>query len=79
MTSKPLAWAEGRVPLSVCRAVRHELRRQEIRQDDLARRIGISRSQLTNALNGRFGLGPAAAGRLKAFVVEVAEEAAQTL
>ena len=74
-----LAWTQGRVPLSVCRAVRHELRRQEIRQDDLARRIGISRSQLTNALNGRFGLGPAAAGRLKAFVVEVAEEAAQTL
>jgi hypothetical protein len=67
-----LAWSDGRVPPSVRRAVRHELRRQEIRQDDLARRIGISRSQLTNALSGRFGLGPAPAGRLKAFVVEAA-------
>jgi predicted XRE-type DNA-binding protein len=68
-----LSWRKGRIPLSLRRAVRHELRRRDLRQDDLAHRIGISRPQLTNALCGRFGLGSVVAERLKTFVVEAAE------
>jgi hypothetical protein len=65
-----LSWRCGVIPSSLRQAVRHELKRRSLRQNDLARRIGISRPQLTNALRGRFGLGPNAAGRLKSFVVE---------
>ena len=63
-------WSRGLAPPSVVRGVRHELRRRGLRQDDLARRIGISRSQLGNGLRGRFGLGPAAVAGLKAFLLE---------
>ena len=58
------AWTGGIAPGSIRKAVRHELRRRGVRQGDLASRIGVSRSQLTNILDGRFGAGPAPAGRL---------------
>lgn len=35
-----------------------------LRQEDLARAVGISRPQLANALRGRFGLGEEPAARL---------------
>ena len=65
-------WRAGLVPSSVRSAVRHELRRRGLRQDDLAARVGLSRPQLTNVLVGRFGVNPAAADRIKAFVMEAA-------
>jgi transcriptional regulator with XRE-family HTH domain len=37
-----------------------------LRQDHFAERAGISRPQLANALQGRFGLSPDAAARLRA-------------
>jgi hypothetical protein len=43
---------------AACRAL--SLRRPGARQDDLARRIGVSRSQRTNIMLGRFGASPAA-------------------
>jgi putative DNA primase/helicase len=53
--------------------VRHQVRDRwraaaGMTQDDLARRVGISRPQLANALQGRFGLSPDAAARLRAAV-----------
>ena len=63
-------WSRGPAPPSVVRGVRHELRRRGLRQEDLARRIGISRPQLGNGLRGRFGLGPAAVAGLKTFLLE---------
>ena len=67
------AWTGGIAPGSIRKAVRHELRRRGVRQGDLASRIGVSRSQLTNILDGRFGAGPEAAKGLKAFILEGAE------
>lgn len=78
MVSVPVAdlsWRRGILPHSVRIAVRHELGRRAMRQDDLARHIGVSQPQLANALRGRFGLGTAAAERLKAFVIESAWDA----
>lgn len=63
----------GVAPAGVRKAARHELRRRNIRQDDLANRIGISRSQLTNILDGRFGAGPKAARGIRGFILEGAE------
>jgi len=53
----------------------HEMKRQNLRQIDVASRIGLSRPQLTNALHGRFGVGMKAAAALKAFVLEEATPA----
>ena len=41
-----------------------------MRQLDVAIRIGLSRPQFTNVLQGRFGVGAPAAEKLKAFVLE---------
>jgi transcriptional regulator with XRE-family HTH domain len=48
--------------------VRDRWRAAGLTQEDLARRVGISRPQLANALQGRFGLSPDAAARLRAVV-----------
>jgi hypothetical protein len=37
-------------------------------QDALATLLGLSRPQVTNGLVGRFGLGPEATAKLKAFL-----------
>lgn len=58
------AYSGGILPPNI-RAQAHDMmRRTCLTQDDLARRIGISRPQLTNSLRGRFGLGADAATRL---------------
>jgi AraC-like DNA-binding protein len=51
----------GVLPPDLVRAVRDAQRARQITQDALARQIGISRPQLANALQGRFGLSRTAA------------------
>jgi hypothetical protein len=57
-----LGWHGGVAPPEVRRALRHEIRRRGHRHLDVANRIGISRPQFANILQGRFGTssGPAA-------------------
>ena len=38
-------------------------------QQQIAKEVGVSRPQLTNALQGRFGLGTNAANRLKELIL----------
>jgi hypothetical protein len=49
-------------------ALRHEIRARGMTQARLAARVGVSRPQMVNVLCGRFGLGEAAATRLKDFL-----------
>jgi putative DNA primase/helicase len=56
-------YRSGILPESLRVLSRERRRAAAITQDDLARRIGISRPQLANAEQGRFGLSPQAAAR----------------
>ena len=66
------SWRHGLVPEALRYAVRYEIRRRGLALYELARHVGISASQMSNALRGRYGLGEAAAERLKNFVLEAA-------
>ncbi len=66
-------WHRGVAPPYVRRAINHEIRRREMLRIDLARRLGVSKQQLTNVLNGRFGAGLALAGSLARFIEEGAQ------
>lgn len=67
-----LAWHEGQLPASLKIGLRHVLDRQGLRQADVAKRVGISRPQFVNALQGRFGVSPPVAERIKDFIFEAA-------
>ena len=54
----------GVLPPELVQAVRDAQRARQITQDALARQIGVSRPQLANALQGRFGLSRTAATNL---------------
>ena len=54
----------GVLPPALVQAVRDAQRARQITQDALARQIGISRPQLANALQGRFGLSRSVASNL---------------
>lgn len=61
----PLAqYAGGVLPDALVRAVRNAQRVRQMTQEAVARQIGISRPQLANALQGRFGLSRSAAANL---------------
>ena len=62
----------GLVSPEIRRVVIDLKRERALRQDDVAREIGLSRPQLTNVLAGRFGLSREAAARLKAWLQEAA-------
>ena len=62
------AWRGGVMPKAVRAGLRHMRARQGIRQAEMAAVLGISRPQLANAEQGRFGLGPEAAERVKAMI-----------
>lgn len=64
------AFSRGVVPLNICEAVRVQLSNDGMSQETLARRLDISRPQVTNALQGRYGLSSAPAAQLKAFLLE---------
>jgi len=61
------SWSSGVAPPSVQAYLRDEIQGRGLRQSDVARRVGISRSQLVNILRGRFGAGPRVILGLKAF------------
>ena len=64
--SEPLPeWNGGVAPPIIRQAIDRELRRRAARHGDLADAIGLSRSQVTNILRGRFGTGRANANALK--------------
>jgi antitoxin component HigA of HigAB toxin-antitoxin module len=58
-------WDGGVAPPAIRLAIERELRRRGARHQDLARAIGLSRSQTTNILRGRFGTSPVAAKVLR--------------
>jgi len=51
--------------------VRARVRASGLRQEEFAQRVGLSRPQVANALQGRFGLSPSAADRLRAVLAEL--------
>ncbi|HEV7445549.1 MAG TPA: helix-turn-helix domain-containing protein [Steroidobacteraceae bacterium] len=53
------------MPVKVIRAVRAFQKARMLKQEDVARQIGISRPQLANAMRGRFGLSREAAANLR--------------
>lgn len=58
----------GVLPEDLVRAVRDAQRVRQMTQDAVARQIGVSRPQLANALQGRFGLSRSAAANLLAWL-----------
>lgn len=61
----PLAgYHGGRLDTVQAEVMRDRIRSSGLRQDEIARKVGISRPQLANALQGRFGLSPDVADRL---------------
>jgi transcriptional regulator with XRE-family HTH domain len=66
-------WSQGRVPPSIRSALDYEIRRRGILQVQLARRLGVSKQQLTNVLHGRSGASAALASGLSAFIREEAQ------
>ncbi|WP_267427229.1 transcriptional regulator [Methylobacterium sp. GC_Met_2] len=57
-------YAGGVLPDNLVRAVRDAQRVRQMTQEAVARQIGVSRPQLANALQGRFGLSRSAAANL---------------
>jgi hypothetical protein len=64
-----LEWCGGFAPPAVRTALRHEKRRRGLRQLDVARLVGLSRPQLANLQQGRFGASPEAAARIRGFLI----------
>jgi putative DNA primase/helicase len=58
-------WDGGVAPPAIRLAIDRELRRRSARRGDLAKEIGLSRSQTSNILRGRFGTTPATAHLFK--------------
>jgi hypothetical protein len=58
-------WDGGVAPPAIRLAIDRELRRRSARHGDLAKEIGLSRSQMTNILRGRFGTTPVIANALR--------------
>lgn len=64
------SWRGGVMPADLRHAAAYVLRSTGVGHAALARRVGISRPQITNVIHGRFGASPVVADRLKAFFVE---------
>jgi hypothetical protein len=58
-------WRGGIAPLIVRSAIVREIHNRDVRHQDLANAVGLSRPQITNLLRGRFGTAPEKAERLK--------------
>lgn len=61
------AWSSGVAPAAVRAYLRDEIMDRRLRQSDVARSLRISRTQLVNVLQGRFGASPRVTLGLKAF------------
>jgi hypothetical protein len=57
-------YSGGILPLEIRRAIQDQKRALVMSQEEVAAQIGLSRPQLANALQGRYGLSPVAASRL---------------
>jgi DNA-binding XRE family transcriptional regulator len=66
-------WSGGVAPPGVRNAVRREMHRRCLRQEDAAREIGVSRPALANILKGRFGASAEVAQRVRQFIVSAVE------
>ena len=64
-------YAGGIVPVPARDQVRDRWRASGLTQDQVAHRAGISRPQFSNAMQGTYGLSPAAAARLRAVVASL--------
>jgi Helix-turn-helix domain len=71
--SDVLEWRGGIAPPGVRTALHHEKRRRGLRQSDVARLVGLSRPQLSNLQQGRFGASPEAAARIREFLIDGAK------
>lgn len=70
----PLAgYHGGRLDAVQADAARDRIRGSGLRQDEIARLVGVSRPQLANALQGRFGLSQDVAERLRAVLAHLPE------
>ncbi|ARJ67439.1 hypothetical protein WV31_18095 [Magnetospirillum sp. ME-1] len=66
----------GLIPDDVRTIIKSEIRRRGLTQDAAARRMGVSRPQLSNALMGRFGLSVEAMQGLRGFIENRPEQTA---
>ena len=64
-------YTSGLMPAAVAREVETRRRWRGLTQEALARRIGVSRPQFCNAVNGTFGLSEWAAARLREFLLSM--------
>lgn len=71
--SDVLGWRGGVAPVGIRIALRHEMRRHGLRHADLAQRIGISRPQFGNILQGRYGTSRPVAAQIRNFLIEGAK------
>ena len=63
------SYTGGILPKAVRDKAREVIRGSQMTQQQIAKEVGVSRPQLTNALQGRFGLGKSAAIRLKELIL----------
>ncbi len=63
-------YEKGILPPEICQQIRALSRAAVITQHEIAAAVGISRPQLTNALQGRFGLSAVSAARLMAWLAQ---------
>lgn len=59
----------GIAPIEVRTAIRHEMKRRNLRHKDVAAKLGVSRPQFENVLQGRFGASPNTALAIKRFLL----------
>ena len=67
-----VGWQGGIAPAGI-QALRHEMQRRCLRHADVAERVGVSRSQFENILQGRFGGSLEVAARIPDFLIEGAK------
>lgn len=71
--SDVLGWRGGVAPVGIRIALRHEMQQRGLRPADLAQRIGISRPQFANILQGRYGTSRPVAAQIRIFLIEGAQ------
>jgi hypothetical protein len=64
-----LGWKGGIAPIGVQQALRHEAKRLGLKQHELATQFGLSRPQLSDLQQGRFGASAEAAERIRNFLI----------
>ena len=73
LASEVLSWPGGLAPAGIQGALRHEMKRRSLRHADMADRVGVSRAQYANILQGRFGASAAVTAHIREFLIEGAK------